>query len=969
MYLALIVPPFGSETSGQGYRPGVSDLEAEPARPRLSAHRERRGRRVWSRRRVRRNSSIVIPSGMSGGSTYWLAAAVMSPWCARPRTDGMGESAEPRSGIPAPIPSRPVQTRYQPGEVESRVFERWESAGIFSPEPEGEANENYSIAIPPPNVTGELHMGHALNGAIQDALIRLKRMQGRRARWIFGTDHAGIAVQVKVEQQLADEGTSRHEIGREAFVERAWRWREKYGSTIVGQYKRLGASCDYADERFTMDDAYARAVAHVFVKLHRKNYVYRDEYMVNWDPGIRSAISDHEVEQRSVEDTMYMLDYPLESGSGSITVATVRPETMLADTAIAVNPEDERYTRLIGETAILPLVGRKLKIVADPYVDPEFGTGALKITPGHDPNDFEIGRSHGLDEVTVIGEDGRMTATAGERFAGLTVDEARNAVVAALRAEDRISGTQPYLHDVPHSQRSGERIEPLISLQWFCDMTELAQPAIAAVRDGRVRFHPENPHTAVYLGWMENIRPWVLSRQLWWGHQLPVWYCDKCEETFVAESEPGRCGACDGPLRRDPDVLDTWFSSALWPFATLGWPEQTPQLRAFYPTDVLSTARDIIFLWVARMVMLGVEFTGQLPFADVPVHATIQAPDGRRMSKSLGTGIDPLEVIDVQGADALRFGLLAMSSAQDVKFSHDRVKQGQELANKLWNASRLVVQGVAAGVEPAPRPETVEDRWILSVLERATERITELYESFELSRAALELYDVLWDEVCDWYLELVKPRLYDESADRAAVSATLLHVLERVLKLMHPVMPFVTEEIWSYLPGERPLLAASEWPVMDASRIDPGAEEVVERLKEAVTALRRYREDVGAKAAARPRARLAAEGYEEVREQVARLARFELAEDSGDPVAAVAVPGGAVEVLPSADIDPQEAERRRAERAAVLRDEIARAEVKLANEKFVAKAPAEIVDGEREKLARFRAELDELEGAPSGEPA
>src|SRR4051794_23816979 len=719
-------------------------------------------------------------------------------------------------------------TRYVPADVERRVFEAWEESGIFHPEPEGTPEENFSIAIPPPNVTGALHMGHALNGSIQDVLIRLNRMRGRRTKWIFGTDHAGIATQVKVEQQLREEGTSRQQLGREEFIKRVWEWRKQYGSTIVEQFKRLGASADYEDERFTMDPDYQRAVAHVFVKLYEKGLIYRDNYMVNWDPGTRSAISDLEVEQREMQDTMYMIDYPLESGSGSLTVATVRPETMLADTAIAVNPSDERYTRLIGEAAILPLVGRRLPIIADEYVDPEFGTGALKITPGHDPNDFEIGRKHGLDEITVIGEDGRMTAAAGKRFAGLTVDEAREAVVAALREDGLISGTKPYVHDVPHSQRSGMRIEPLISLQWFCDMKGLAEPAIEAARDGSLRFHPAKPWTDVYLNWLENIRPWCISRQLWWGHQLPVWYRD--DEVHVDVSAPDSDG-----WQRDPDVLDTWFSSALWPFATLGWPDQTPEYRGFYPTDVNSTARDIIFLWVARMVMMGVEFTGELPFRDVNIHSLILAPDGRRMSKSLGTGIDPIEAIDAHGADATRFGLLAMSSSQDVKYNVKKIQQGQELANKLWNASRLILLGVG-DVEAAPRPQTVEDRWILSRLERLTERVTGLIDGFELSRAAQDLYAAFWGEVCDWYLEFVKPRLRAEEPDEDT-SATVLYVLERCLRLLHPMMPFVTEAIWWHLPGERGLLAASSWPSADPSLIDEEAEAVVGRTIEAVTAL------------------------------------------------------------------------------------------------------------------------------------
>jgi valyl-tRNA synthetase len=848
------------------------------------------------------------------------------------------------------------RTRYDPGEVEGRVFARWEEAGIFHPEPEGDAADNYSIAVPPPNVTGALHMGHALNGAIQDVCVRLARMRGRRTKWIYGTDHAGIATQRQVEKALEEEGTTKEDLGRERFVERVWEWRREHGSTITEQFKRLGASLDYEDERFTMDEAYARAVLQVFVRLHEKGLVYRDNYMVNWDPGLRTALSDLEVEQRSVQDTLYLIDYPLESGSGSVTVATVRPETMLADTAIAVNPGDERYSRLIGEAATLPLVGRRLPVIADEHVDPEFGTGALKVTPGHDPADFEIGGKHGLEEVTVIGEDGRMTAAAPERFQGLPVDEARDEVVAALREEGLISGTEPYEHDVPHSHRSGRRIEPLISLQWFCDMNELARPAIEVVEDGRVRFHPEKPWTDVYLNWLQNIRPWCVSRQLWWGHQLPVWY--RGDETYVGEQPPEGKG-----WERDQDVLDTWFSSGLWPFATLGWPQQTPELRAFYPTDVLSTARDIIFLWVARMVMFGIEFTGEVPFRDVPIHSVIQAPDGRRMSKSLGTGIDPLDEIAEHGGDALRFGLLAMSSTQDVRYSEQRVKQGRDLANKLWNASRLILMGVAEGAEPsAAAAETVEDRWIVSRLERATGRVTELLDEFRLSPAALELYEVFWSELCDWYLELAKPRLY--GGDSKAVSGVLLHALERTLVLLHPVMPFVTEEIWSFLPGERGLLAVAPWPRVDESVIDTDAEAQLERVITVVTDLRRYRDEVGAKASARVPARLAAEDYDAATaEQIARLARFEFVEPSspdGDVFTSLPVPGGAVQVLRSDAFDPAEAERRIEARRDQLREDMERAERKLANQKFVERAPAEVVEEERRKLDEFRRALERL---------
>jgi valyl-tRNA synthetase len=856
------------------------------------------------------------------------------------------------------------RTRYEPSEVEPRIVRRWLESGLFHPEPEGTAAENYSIAIPPPNVTGSLHMGHALNGAIQDVLIRSHRMRGQRTKWIFGTDHAGIATQTQVERALREEGTSREELGREAFVERVWRWREQYGSQIIEQYERLGASADFEDERFTLDDRYVRAVLKVFVDLYEKGCIYRDRYIVNWDPGTRSAISDLEVVEHEVESTLYSIDYDLEGG-GKMTVATVRPETMLADTAVAVHPDDERYRDLIGRTAILPLVGRRLPVIADEYVRPEFGTGQLKITPGHDPNDFEIGRRHGLDQVTVIGEDGRMTEPAGERFAGLDVLEAREAVVAALEEEGRIATREPYRHEVPVSHRSGERIEPLISLQWFMHMNELAAPAIEAVESGRVRIHPEG-QKQVYLDWMRNIRPWCISRQIWWGHQLPVWY--RGEETYVGTEPPEGDG-----WERDPDVLDTWFSSALWPFATLGWPEQTPELRAFYPTDVLLTARDILFLWVARMVMMGIEFTGDVPFSDVYVHSIIQAPDGRRMSKSLGTGVDPLDLIEggprppafkeggefpAYGADALRFGLLAMSSVQDVRFSEEKIQQGQQLANKLWNASRLILLGAADDARPKPRPRTPEDHWILGRLIEARARALGRIESFDFAHAALGLYSFVYGELCDWYLELVKPRLYEGEPE---VSSTLLHVLRETLAIAHPFIPFVTEEIWSYLPGAEGLLAGYRPPEPDWSELrDERAEREVERMIEAVQALRRWRDSVNVPAGAPVPARLEAQGYDGMAEQMARLARFDFSAEAAEPVASVTVPGGAVEVLPGGAFDPADADRRRDERRAKLAADIAHSEDKLGNERFVERAPPEVVRAERDKLAHLRAELDAL---------
>jgi valyl-tRNA synthetase len=838
-------------------------------------------------------------------------------------------------------------TRYDPTEVEARIFAEWIEGGYFHPPAKGTPEENFSVAIPPPNVTGALHMGHALNGSMQDALVRMNRMRGKNTLWILGTDHAGIATQAVVEKELKKEGKTRQELGREAFVERVWEWKAEYGSRIVEQYKRLGASCDYERERFTLDEGYVKAVYRVFKQLFDKGYIYRDNYMVNWDPGSHSAISDLEVENREVEDALYSIDYPVEGSDQVLTVATVRPETMLADTAVAVNPDDDRYRDLVGRHVILPLVGRRIPIIADDHVDVEFGTGALKITPGHDPNDFEIGRKHKLEEIGVIGPGGRMTEEAGE-FAGMTAAEAQVAVVEALRAEGRLRAEEPYTHSVPFSHRSGERIEPLISLQWFCRMDELARPAIEVVERDEVRITPPQ-WKRVYLDWMREIRPWCISRQLWWGHRIPVWYCDECGQTIVAESEPERCGACGGELRQEEDVLDTWFSSAIWPFATLGWPDDTPELRAFYPTSFLTTAREILFLWVARMIMTGLEFPGPIPFRDVYVHSVIQARDGRRMSKSLGTGIDPLEEIDVHGADALRFGLLAMSSTQDVRFSDAKVQQGRDLANKLWNASRLILLN-AAEVEPAPRPTCVEDRWILSRLERTIASVTEKLEAYDFAHAVQEAYSFFWRDLCDWYLEIVKPRLYDGEAE---VSATLLYALERVLALLHPTMPFVTEEIWNYHPARQGHLAVHAFPIADESLFDEAAEQDVESGIRLTQRLRAWRDLAGVPVGATLPA--VVDGVEPPG-FVARLARFEFDGVGTEPVASV----GPVRVLDSDELDAEAVAARLDKRREELRAEVERGERKLGNEKFVAKAPAEVVEEERGKLERYRNELAEL---------
>jgi valyl-tRNA synthetase len=852
--------------------------------------------------------------------------------------------------------------RFEPSEVEPRIVQRWLDSGLFHPDPEGTAEENFSIAIPPPNVTGALHMGHALNGSIQDTLIRHARQHGKRAKWILGTDHAGIATQTQVEKRLVSQGTSREAIGREAFIEKTWEWREEFGGTIIEQFKRLGASLDYEEERFTFDDRYVQAVLKVFVDLYNKGWIYRDNYMVNWDPGSGSAISDLEVEEREADDTLFHIAYPLSDGSGEVVVATVRPETMLADVAVAVHPDDERYRDLVGKTVTLPLVGRELPIIADEYVKTDFGTGCLKITPGHDPNDFEIGRRHGLPELSAIGEDGRMTDLVAE-YAGLTVAEAQTAVVAALDAEQLIRARDPYTHTVPFSHRSGERIEPLISLQWFMKMDELAAAAIAAVKDGRVKIHPES-QSRRYVDWLENIRPWCISRQLWWGHQIPVWY--RGDETYAGETPPEGDG-----WERDPDVLDTWFSSALWPFATLGWPEQTPDLRAFYPTDVLSTARDILFLWVARMVMMGLELTGEIPFEHVYVHSVIQAPDGRRMSKSLGTGIDPLTLIDggprppvftqggtfpAYGTDGVRFGLLAMSSTQDVRFSEEKVAQGQALANKLFNATRFVLMNVDAAARPAPAgPDApVEDRWILSRLAAAQADFAARVETFGFSKAALGLYDFVYGDLCDWYLELIKGREFD-----SALSGHLLHVVRETLILAHPIIPFVTEELWEHGVGgaDAGLLAAYVRDGDDGAPRDAGAERDIERVIATVQAVRSWRDAGGVKPGAFLEARL--DGLDGLVPLVARLARLTPTEDAArEPVAVIPVAGSEIFLLEG--VDPAEAAAKVEAARRTLQAEIKRAEGKLGNAGFVDKAPPAVVATEREKLERLRAELEAL---------
>jgi valyl-tRNA synthetase len=748
-------------------------------------------------------------------------------------------------------------------------------------------------------------MGHALNGSIQDALIRWHRMRGFNTLWQPGFDHAGIATQAVVERELRAEGASRLELGREAFVERVWAWLHEYGGVIMSQFRRLGCSLDYERERFTMDDGYVRAVMRFFVHLYERGWLFRDNRIVNWCSDCRTSISDLEVEYLDVDDTLTYARYPLVDGAGGISIATVRPATILADVAVAVHPDDERYTSLIGKDVQVPVVNRTVPVIADERVDPEFGTGALKITPGHDPMDFDIGRDHGLPELTVIGLDGRMTGDLPDGYEGLTEDEAAERVVQWLKDNDQLDKREHYRHAVGHCERSQTRIQPLVSLQWWCDMKPMAGAALESIESGRVTFHPPSQNR-VALDWLKNIRPWNVSRQLWWGHQLPIWYCDN-GHVVCAEQTPSACAECgSSTLTRDEDVLDTWFSSALWPFATLGWPDDTPELRRYYPGDVNSTAREIIFLWEARMVMAGLELMGDIPFDDVIIHSTVLAGDGRRMSKSLRNGVDPIDLIEEHGADATRYGLLKMTSTQDVRFSTQPIEEGRRLANKLWNASRLLLMNGGDRVELKPSSE--EERWILARIDATRADLEADLARFDFSHAAERLYHLTFDDFCDWYLESIKPRL-----DDGDVRATAFAALERLLKLLHPVLPHVTEEIWSHLPTRELRLIVAPWP-------EPAPAQTGGQIERAQTAARIYRRSG---------------------------VRIRLDGDAERIFNAVVRPSGNGQ----GDV---EAERAR------VRKEIERSERMLANGKFVANAAPEVVVAEREKLEQYRAQLDAL---------
>jgi valyl-tRNA synthetase len=895
---------------------------------------------------------------------------------------------------------------YDPAAVEPRWAEVWERRAVGTPDPAG-GGEPFSMVIPPPNVTGSLHIGHALDHTVQDIMARWRRMQGRDVLWLPGTDHAGIATQNVVEKQLAEEGTSRAELGREAFERRVWAWKEEYGGRILEQIRREGATVDWSRERFTLDPGLSRAVRRVFVELWEEGLIYRGEYLVNWCPRCGTAISDLEVKHRETSGSLWRIRYPLVGGDGHVEVETTRPETMLGDTALAVHPDDDRHKELVGRTAILPIIGRELPVIADEFVDPEFGSGIVKVTPAHDPNDYEAGLRHDLERVAVIGRDGRMTARAGE-FAGQDRAEARRGVVARLQEEGLLAGQQEHLHAVGHCDRCDTIVEPLVSLQWFVRMQPLAEPALAAVEAGRIRFIPE--HTVkVYREWMTNIRDWCISRQLWWGHRIPAWHCDACGELVVAMEEPEAC-ACGGELRQETDVLDTWFSSGLWPFSTLGWPEETDDLRRYYPTALLVTAYDIIFFWVARMIFFGLRFRGEVPFRDVFFHGLVRDEAGEKMSKSRGNVVDPLEVIDEFGADALRFTLASMASpGTDMSLSRERLAGYRTFCNKLWNAARFVLmnlgderEAIQAATDAAhPVATTLADRWLLSRLARILPAFEERLGEYRFDEASLALYHFIWHELCDWYIEMAKVALWsgDEQALRST-RATLVAGLESSLKALHPIMPFITEEIWSRMPGERDLLCLSAWPEPHPIWVDEAVEARVAELQALVTELRRARHDFQIGPGQKAPVELVSDDEErraqlaEIADYLAPLAKAEpvtirgrIAGDepatgphrasadkgdrrsAGEAVAGIHIPVGDVEaILRLGDVVDvaAETERLRGKLEAVDKD-LAGARARLANEGFVANAPAEVVAkvraraqeraGEAERLRRHLAAL------------
>ncbi|MDR5659392.1 valine--tRNA ligase [Serpentinicella sp. ANB-PHB4] len=863
---------------------------------------------------------------------------------------------------------------YDPNEFESRIYNHWMEKDYFKAEVNPDKTP-YSIVLPPPNITGQLHIGHALDHTLQDILIRWKRMQGFETLWQPGTDHASIATEVKVVEKVREEeGLSKLDLGREGFLEKAWQWRDEYGRKIVEQMKKLGNSCDWDRERFTMDEGLSEAVTEVFINLYEKGLIYRGNRIINWCPDCKTSLSDAEVEHEEKGGHFWHVNYPVVDSDETIEIATTRPETMLGDTAVAVNPNDERYNHLIGKKAIVPLINREIPIIADDYVDPEFGTGALKITPAHDPNDFEIGLRHSLPQIVVMNDDATINKNGG-KFEGLNRYEARKQIVNELKEAGYLAKIKEHQHNVGQCYRCDTVVEPLTSDQWFVNMEPLAKPAIEAVKNEKIKFVPER-FSKIYLHWLENIRDWCISRQLWWGHRIPAYYCQDCQALMVSKEKPHACDKCGSDkLKQDEDVLDTWFSSALWPFSTLGWPEKTKDLAYFYPTDVLVTGYDIIFFWVVRMAFSGLEFMDEVPFKHVFIHGLVRDSDGRKMSKSLGNGVDPLEVIEKYGADALRFTLVTGNSpGNDIRFHMEKLEASRNFANKLWNATRFVLMNLdeeKIAYEDIKDDLNTADQWILSRLNTVAKEVTDNMDKFELGLAAQKVYDFIWSEYCDWYIELTKSRLWGENVkEKQAAQYTLSYVLNNILKLLHPFMPFITEEIWQNIPVFEGSAIVAQWPVYKENQVNKEAEEKMELIMEAIKNLRNVRAEMNV-APSKKAKLIVLPGNDQAKATILEGKKYFVALGSVTEIefttdkeqipadAVSTVINGAELFLPLDELIDFEKEIQRLEKEqAKLEGEIKRVVGKLSNQGFLAKAPEHLVQVEKEKQVKYQQMLD-----------
>ncbi|MGN1315387.1 MAG: valine--tRNA ligase [Lachnospiraceae bacterium] len=871
--------------------------------------------------------------------------------------------------------SKELAKTYDPHSMEDRLYQKWMEKNYFHAEVD-HGKTPFTIVIPPPNITGQLHMGHALDNTMQDILIRFKRMQGYNALWQPGTDHASIATEVKIIEKLKEEGIRKEDLGREGFLERAWEWKKEYGGRIIEQLKKLGSSCDWDRERFTMDEGCSRAVTEVFCKMHEKGWIYKGSRIINWCPVCNTSISDAEVEYEEQEGKFWHIKYPIKDTHEFLEFATTRPETMLGDTAVAVNPEDERYQHLIGKTVILPFINREIPIVADAYVDMEFGTGVVKITPAHDPNDFEVGKRHNLPEINIMNDDATINENGG-KFAGMDRYEARKAIVRELEEMGLLVRIEDHVHNVGTHDRCKTTIEPMIKQQWFVKMEELIKPAVEAVKSGDIQLVPERMNKT-YFNWTDNIRDWCISRQLWWGHRIPAYYCKECKETIVSAKEPTTCPKCGCThLTQDEDTLDTWFSSALWPFSTLGWPEETEDLKYFYPTDVLVTGYDIIFFWVIRMIFSGYEQMGERPFKTVLFHGLVRDAQGRKMSKSLGNGIDPLEIIEQYGADALRLTLITGNApGNDMRFYHERVEASRNFANKVWNASRFILMNMEGKTITQPKDSALEpaDRWILSRLNSLVQEVTDNMEGFELGIAVQKVYDFIWDEFCDWYIEMVKPRLYNSKDAESSNSAlwTLKTVLLDALKLLHPYMPFITEEIFCTLQAEEESVMISSWPVYRGERSFAKEEKEIELIKEAVRGIRNVRTEMNVPPSKKAMVYVVSD-QKEIRSvfkesdlffaTLAYASQVKIQTDKtgiADDAVSVVIPG-AVCYMPFAELVDISKEIERLEKEEKrLEGELARVDGMLKNEKFVSKAPAAKIEEERGKQAKYQQMMEQV---------